>query len=255
MKIGITERGDASRDLSWVFACSGDTPKVDGAILITKDCSKPFRDNVLKLQRHDFPMVIHATCTGWGGTPMEPNVPNFQVQLENLKALINAGFPKENTVLRLDPIIPTKEGILRARLVLESLFQENKDLCGIRIRTSIMDGYRHALARMKNRGFDTTTLYFKPTNQQIDAIADMLLSYDFLYEVCAEPALAKRNPDKFIEIGCISEKDLHLMNLPVPKTTLNPQKRYGCKCLSCKTELLSGRNPCGHECAYCYWKD
>ena len=44
MKIGITERGDASIDYQW----KGKLPSVDGAILITKNLTDQFIDTVIK---------------------------------------------------------------------------------------------------------------------------------------------------------------------------------------------------------------
>lgn len=43
MKIGITERGDASIDYQW----KGKLPSVDGAILITKNLTDQFIDTVI----------------------------------------------------------------------------------------------------------------------------------------------------------------------------------------------------------------
>ena len=68
MKIGFTERGDAGRDLSWVQAC--EEHKIDGAVIITKTLTNACGKALLKLHSHGFPLILHATTTGWGGTPM-----------------------------------------------------------------------------------------------------------------------------------------------------------------------------------------
>lgn len=249
MKIGITERGDAALDFSWVKACREN--KCDAYILITKNISPAFQSQVLA--HLDSPILLHATCTGWGGTLMEPNVPPYRAQLEAAQRLIQRGFPRENIIIRVDPIIPTEEGLRRAAKVLDALPQYGLE--NNRIRISILDGYPHALQRMRLRGFDTGELRFKPSESQKKAVRDML--YDRAcgcrYETCAEPGLLDTN----CEIGCVSERDLEALGLAndAKDLAINPQRRNGCRCLSAKTELLSRPHPCVHNCAYCYWKD
>ena len=101
MKIGITERGDAALDLSWVDKLK----YVDGAILITKNCGKKeFLDSLSKSEK---PIILHATCTGMGGTHMEPNVPSPLSQINVIKRIIRTGIlPAKKIVIRIDPIYP-----------------------------------------------------------------------------------------------------------------------------------------------------
>ena len=110
MKIGITERGDASIDYQW----KGKLPSVDGAILITKNLTDQFIDTVIKCYENGDKLIVHATCTGWGETDFEPNVPDYKTQLHQLKKLINKGFPADYCVLRIDPIFPTLFGLKRS---------------------------------------------------------------------------------------------------------------------------------------------
>ena len=65
-KIGATDGGDAGLDLSWRDKMN----TVDGAVLITKRITPAFIEAVKDLPN----VVIHATCTGYGGTVVEPNV-------------------------------------------------------------------------------------------------------------------------------------------------------------------------------------
>ena len=84
MKIGITEYGDAGIDLRWKDRLT----YMDGAILITKNITNAFTQAVFDVAKNT-PIILHATCTGWGGTVMEPNVPDYKTQLENTKHLID----------------------------------------------------------------------------------------------------------------------------------------------------------------------
>ena len=66
-KIGATDGGDAGLDLSWKEKLSS----VDGAVLITKRVTPKLIEAVRNLPN----VIVHATCTGYGSTVLEPNVP------------------------------------------------------------------------------------------------------------------------------------------------------------------------------------
>ena len=73
-KIGATDGGDAGLDLSWQDKMN----TVDGAVLITKRVTPAFIDAVKDLPN----VIVHVTCTGYGGTVVEPNVPKPKEQME-----------------------------------------------------------------------------------------------------------------------------------------------------------------------------
>lgn len=249
MKVGITEYGDAGIDLRWVKKL----PKLDGAILISKNFTKEFKENVLSLYKNNN-IILHCTCTGFGGTKLEPNVPDYKTQLNSLKELIDAGFPAENVVLRLDPIFPCKDGIERVKMVLDYFISLNLNVN--RIRMSVVDEYDHVKRRYKKYGW--APLYgvnFNASDEQLKMVGDFLSKYPFKFETCAEEKLSLMYPEKFVIQGCISQKDLDIMNLVAPPLWENPQHRTGCHCLSCKTEMLTPRKPCAHNCVYCFWKE
>lgn len=246
MKIGITERGDAGINLSWYDKLN----TCDGAIIISKNFTDAFKEKVLSTP---VPVILHCTCTGYGGTSLEPNVPEYKAQLDALKDIIDSGFPAERCVLRVDPIFPSEKGLLRIELVLQYFME--LDMGINRIRISIVDEYPHVKARYRKRGWKP--LYgsaFQPSATQLQMVADRLSKYPYIYETCAEPMLAYL-ADCFVEQGCISNVDLNLMGLPEIHTAENPQRRKGCHCLSCKTELLNARHPCSNGCVYCYWQN
>lgn len=246
IKIGITERGDAGINMAWVDKLQF----VDGAVLISKNFTEQFAQNVLASTK---PLILHCTCTGYGHSELEPNVPDYKIQLNSLKNIIDRGFNPACCVLRIDPIFPSEKGLNRVREVLNYFISLNTGIT--RIRVSIVDEYPHVRERYAQRGW--TPLYngnFGPSKEQVEAVAHLLNAYSFTYEVCAENYLAQRLRDSQI-LGCVSVKDLHAMGIPADEAmTVNPQKRTGCHCLSCKTELLTERKPCPHQCVYCFWK-
>lgn len=254
MRIGITEQGDAGLDLSWYNKLI--MQKYDGAILITKNANDKFIEFVLSLRTFFPNLILHIGCTGLGGTWIEPNVPDYQTQLNQLQKLLDKGFPEDHIVLRMDPIIPTTEGLQAADTVLKTFHNMHTDIK--RIRISILDEYRHVKERLKAIGKPPFYPGFSPT---IDMMADtaILLSHypKFQFETCAEPAFvhSTRLPN-VKEQGCISETDLKIFGLtPDPNMPTNMQNRNGCHCLACKSELLNQKYRCPHQCIYCYWRD
>jgi len=260
IKIGITEQGDAGIDLSWVKKLKN----VAGAVLITKNITDEFINHVIYLNNLNYKLIVHCTCTGFGGTELEPNVPEYQNQLAQLSKLIQKGFPISQCVLRIDPIIPTPKGFTKAGHVLDlaaAMGFFNKSNHGgqkLRVRISIMDEYNHVKARFRNKGWPMVYTGFQASTEQLTNVLQFLNQYYLTFEICAENDLynfGKCYPGLLEVVGCISIKDLSIMNLPnYSNAMINPQNRNGCHCLAGKTELLSTKKQCSNGCVYCYWR-
>lgn len=251
MRIGITERGDASIDYGWVNKVT----RMDGTILITKNLTDTFIQTVVDLHNNGVNLTVHATCTGWGNTDFEPNVHDYKWQLTQLKKLIDAGFPANHCVLRIDPIFPTDNGLKRVIEVLQEF--ERLDTGVTRIRISVYDEYKHVKERLKAKGYQPC--YgdcFYANNQQMLSVTNTLSLFPYKFEVCAENILAQNFPWTFEQTGCVSTKDLVMLGIKtVPNLSENGQQRSGCHCLTCKTELLTNKFRCPNQCIYCYWRD
>lgn len=251
MRIGITERGDASIDYEWVNKVSS----MDGTILITKNLTDKFIQTVINLHSSGVRLIVHATCTGWGNTAFEPNVHEYKWQLAQLKKLIDSGFPASRCVLRIDPIFPTESGLIRVCLVLKEF--ERLDVDVTRIRISIYDEYRHVKERLKAKGYQTcySDRFYANVNK-IRFVGNTLSQFPYKFEVCAENILAQNFPQTFEQTGCVSVKDFEVLGIKtLPSLSENGQKRNGCHCLTCKTELLTNKFRCPNQCIYCYWHD
>lgn len=264
--IGITERGDAGIDFSWEDALKNKS--IDGAVLITKKLSFQFIERVVELQKEGYQVIVHAAITGWGGTRLEPNVCSYKESVSLLCSLIQAGYRKENCVLRIDPVFPTKNGVKRLEDVIS--YTADMALFPMRVRISVLDEYNHVKERFRKSGFHP--IYgeaFQADTEQINTLAQALvriaLKYQIVFECCAETKLIQEvervknslgiTQDICIAAGCISEKELKLMGIGDETYTKNPQNRSGCLCLSCKKELLKNKSRCPNGCLYCYWKD
>lgn len=252
-KIGITEAGDAGIDLSWANKLAS----VDGAILVTKNITPGFIKKVLENKNK---LIVHVTCTGYGGTVLEPYVPASRLQRCAATDMVLRGFPREKVVIRVDPIIPTEKGLGRALDTIEAFMREGFN----RFRVSIIDMYPHARDRFKDAKLPLPygENGFSPDGEQLAAVDEMIreareywaeLRRDparLRIESCAEPGL--REP---IPCGCISSFDLALLGLETGDTDSVGPQRPKCMCYSGKTELLTHKQRCPHGCLYCYWKD
>ena len=263
MKIGITERGDAGIDFGWVEK----VPSMDGAILITKNITKKFISSVMQPAIKD-KVIVHATCTGYGETVLEPNVPPAFAQLRSAVQLTQAGFSKEKIVIRVDPIIPTENGISLAVTIIGNAYQMGFN----RFRISVIDMYKHVRERFIKAGIllpystnkNSDRDFFSPykaeeraSESQFNAVNEMIKALKAQYpniriECCAEPLLTEA-----LYSGCVSEYDLDLLGLKMSeKDWDNPSfQRKGCLCIPGKIELLTRKTQCPHQCLYCYWQD
>lgn len=242
MIIGITEAGDASLDYAWLSKID----KCNGVILITKNITDHFISVILP---YKYKIMLHATCTGMGGTVIEPNVPDYKQQLAQVSKLINAGFPANQIIVRVDPIVPTSKGLATAQKVIDASPVRH-------FRFSILDTYPHVRERFKACGitppygesFQASTEQFK----LLKAWLSQQLPTD-TFECCAENELA--NMPNVNAVGCVSENDIKTLGLILDNTYQTGIQRKSCRCLSCKTELLNHKQRCPHGCLYCYWKD
>lgn len=260
MRIGITERGDAGWNLCWHQTLKNSV-SYDGAVLITKYITNPFIEAVMDLYGSGFPLVVHVTVTGWGGTFIEPGIHDYHTQLTNAKKLCDIGFPVKNLVIRVDPIWPTAGGLKKALEVIEEAKSINllsDDGKMARMRISILDEYKHVKERIKAAGYKPIygdRVY--PPYEMIKNTAAMLKTAGIPFETCAEETLAKLYPGLAKIRGCVSETDLALMGLDareIKNMCENMQHKSGCHCLSCKSELLNKKGQCPTKCIYCYWK-
>lgn len=230
VKIGITERGDAGLDFSWMRKFD----QYDGIIVITKYLSHRLIEEVAEIN-----CIVHATITGHGGTIYEPYVPSLNISKIMFAKLVDKIGP-ERVVLRIDPIIPDDKGIAKAINVYNQLHENFSKKT--RVRISFMDNYNHVKDRFTKAGLKPLPYYFHAPIELRKKIA----SYFPGSEICGEPGMECA--------GCMSEKDLKILNVEAEPKIGEWKQRNDCKCLIYKTELLDKRAQCRNRCIYCYWK-
>lgn len=232
VKIGMTERGDAGLDFSWMRTYKN----YDGVILVTKCLSHIFIEQAAMANS-----IVHATITGLGGSVYEPNVPSFAISKIMFEKLVNTLGP-ERVVLRIDPIIPDERGIAKAIFVYDQLHTNFPKKT--RVRISFLDQYPHVKDRFEKAGLKPLGYYFHAPIELRNKIAASFPDA----EICGEPGMEC--------VGCISKKDLEVLKISTdfPENKIGGWQREECKCLACKVEMLKQKRPCRHECLYCYWK-
>lgn len=233
VRIGVTERGDAGLDFSWMNKSNS----FDGMILITKHLSFDFIERAKRLNT-----IVHATITGHGASVYEPNVPPLLISTQYFHKLVERIGP-ERVILRIDPIIPTDSGIAKAIFVYQQL-HENMDK-KTRVIISFMDNYDHIKERFSEAGLTPLDYFFHSSLELRKKIA----SYFPDAQICGEPG--------FDCIGCVSKKDLEIFGIETPE--IEPKiggfQREECRCLVYKVEMLNNKIPCKGSCLYCYWKN
>ena len=245
MRIGITECGDPSLDFSWVNKVN----TVDGVILITKNLTDIVID---KVKPHLDKFIFHVSCTGFGGSVLEPNIPKYELQLKQAQKLIKLGVGLNKIVIRVDPIIPTEKGLKTARTVIETAIS----MGFIRFRVSLLDAYPHVRARFIEIGIPTPYgNYFNPSHNMVRNANKMFAELKKLYpniiiESCAEKDLIETEI-----LGCVSKKDFELLGLSIDYCDTAGYQRKNCLCCSAKTELLEKKERCPYNCLYCYWRN
>jgi len=246
IKMGITESGDAALDLSWKrWVIDEGKP----AILITKDPAL-LLNKVPDL--FNYPVILHATITGYGGTLMEPNVKSPEYMIESMSKYLDN---KDKIVIRVDPIIPSDSFLDKSLKVIESC----ASIGFTRYRISFMDYYYHIRDRlsMNYKYSEISKELYKVYSGSLHAPLDLrnsvldkirsILTTECSLEICGEPNMTNT--------GCISKYDFDILGLDYgDRFITNHYQRSTCKCLKCKTELLSNKHPCSHNCIYCYWK-
>lgn len=238
-RVGITEAGEVAFNLD-VFE-----RLYKANIIITKRLTDKLID---KLIEHKDKIILHLTCTGWGGTEIEPMVPTVEQTYDKFCKLIDGGFPVEQVVLRVDPIIPTTVGIEKV----QSVFDLFKDSDIKRLRYSVLDMYNHVKDRFNDLSIKLPyDSFHAPMDVRIKVfnfVDGFCRERNIDLEVCGEPG--------FNSLSCVSQKDIDILGLTDEIELIgSAEQRKSCGCPANKSELLRKKpQRCSNKCLYCFWK-
>lgn len=250
---GITENGDASLNYEWLNKIND----MDGAVLITKKLTSTFKRIVLDY-KDLYKFIIHVSCTGYGGTVLEPRLEKYQDTIDGIRTLIDNKFPANRIVLRIDPVIPTDRGVKTFEDVVRYAAKVIPEVK--RIRISVIDMYPHIRKRFEKAKLPCPygSNIFQASDEMFNSLntAIIRLKNEFpgiRFESCAETKLPATDM-----IGCISKNDFEILDIPYSCESKKGQRK-NCLCIGDKKDMLTylynrtGYNHC-YGCLYCYWK-
>lgn len=217
-------------------------------IIITKRLTDEL---IEKLIEHKDKIILHLTCTGMGGTRVEPFVPNLQETHGKLLKLIKGGFPVNQVVLRIDPIVPTRKGVETAMRVLRQF----RDVGICRVRISFLDNYKHVKERFKEAKIPI--LYDGKFHAPMEDRQHWITAIKYCAEECGYMMVELCGEPGFEQTPCVSQMDIDILGL-TDEITLegSAKQRKSCGCPANKSELLRVKpHQCEHKCLYCYWRD
>ena len=240
-RIGATEIGDPCFHLE-IF-----NNLYRGNIIITKHLTNALCG---KLIENKDKIILHISCTGYGGTKVEPFVPPYQNTYQQCMDLIGCGFPSKQIVLRIDPIIPTKKGVCLAMNVMSQFGN-----CDIkRLRVSFLDNYAHVKERFKKLGYPI--LYNGKFHESLERRKEIMSEITSHAIKCGFESIECCGEPNIESIPCLSKKDIEILGLNDIELVGSSSQRDACGCPSNKSELIRDTpKRCGHKCLYCYLKN
>lgn len=245
---GITETYDPCFDFTWIENLK------PANIIITKSLTK---EMVLALSTPEImsKCIVHTVNTGMAASVLEPNVPATEKNAIAIMDLFDRGFPIEQVVLRISPIIPTNKGldtVLKVLQVFEGI--------GIpRVRFSTINMYNHVKERFRANGIPLPYETYACPQYMRDNMIRFMLDYfdattDDVWNVdrCGEVDVKAK---KINMVGCVSKRDMEILGVDMEIEGTGRQRPV-CLCANNKKQIIR-RKPgrCEHKCLYCYWKD
>lgn len=247
-RVGITEGSDPRFTDDWLML----DEFTDVTIVITKGL--PTAKGRQKMLANPSKYILHATVTGMGGTKHEPNVKKFYQQLQDVRDFIQQGFPHDHVIIRVDPIMPSVNGVELAKQVVTTAHNMGFN----KFRYSFTDTYQHVKVTYAKANMFDKLAGFGIDLKEADAAAKVWFDFCTYMEKncgCTFYSCAENIAPKHHQVGCVSWLDAKICGVTKPLSGTVSKQRKTCLCDGDKIELLPHfRTPCHHNCLYCYWR-
>lgn len=196
----------------------------------------------------DHPHIgFNLTISGWGNTWLEPNVPNVNDMIDYFNQLTQE-IDINRLRLRIDPGVPTKEGLTKAITVLKNIEILPK------VITSIIQYYsRHYQVfeqlqiNMEYYRIQSGRAIFPKkeiAERWLECLKNVRPEADISF--CGMPYAIKGSN----HTGCVDDDMLKAIGIDDYIHISPGKQRPGCKCVIAKRQACM-RN-CNHGCRYCY---
>ena len=156
-------------------------------------------------------VVLHAIFSGYEGTALEPNIPDVDAKMEALFAITERCLTPLQTVLVLDPVIPTQQGIEKLQKILDIA------PANIRVRLSFLrqtEKLVAAMDKLEAQGHQVARVPWDTVGvpvQYKQATIALLSKWEnkfHSFHCCCEPYV-----DAIFREGCVSETDYKAMRI------------------------------------------
>lgn len=146
--ISYYSNGDPTTNFSWVSKLT------DINIIRTKNLSEQFNTICLENKNKIF---LHLIINGMGQTMFEPNIPSVKYIFVVLADLIKRGFPQNQILVIIDPIICNQNGLKALQLLLK-IFSEFRYLKLRYVRVKLLGYWRNDEKYNKFSNFHKTSI-------------------------------------------------------------------------------------------------
>lgn len=254
IRCGITDLGEPAATDIWMDSYEYFGCKL--AIIVSK--GMPSEKGQQWMLDHKNTTLFHAGITGWEGTEVQCGTASTEERFAAVEKLIKAGFPRDHVVIRVDPVLLTKEGIKRAWHVMQEAARRGFTA----IKYSWCDVfYQHAQARWQVIGFKKPFDVKEPAGRVlaqdlVNRILKLENESNIHFSICAEKNVVGLGNEHHNE-GCVDTWAFEKCGFAASDVVGNANQRGGCGCGANKTELIpmSMISCCAHECTFCFVKN
>ena len=193
---------------------------------------------------------FNLTISGWGGSWLEPRVTEPEIMISYYNSLI-AKIDINRIKLRIDPGIPTKEGLKKAIHILKSIDKIPQ------IIISIIQKYKWHSELFNKLGIEDFFYTIESGNalfpekeiaeSWIRRLLDARPEAEGYISFCGMPYEVQFSN----HVGCVDETFLKAIGVEKFIKIKKGYQRPGCKCVIKKKQVLNGQQ-CLHGCMYCY---
>jgi len=216
-------------------------------VLWTKDPTNLFRHARLRETCREYPLYVHLTITGMGGTRLEPNVPPWREMTELLGPLVEYVGEPACVRIRFDPIVHLRfpDGSVFCNIESFEAIAAEAQGHGIGdFSISWMDAYRKVVSRLRKHEIADVPVSPEQWKGELERIEGRAAEYSIRLHGCCVPGMPV---SRCIDGELLTR--LHPEKLPCSTKKAKGQ-RAACGCT--ESFDIGWYNPCPHGCLYCY---